>query len=431
MKRTSRVTSLLSGLSALSLILSHASIFPSESGSWPGWRGPHRDGRLSTRNWPDRLQGAALERKWRVELGPSYSGPVVGDGRLFVTETRDSKKEVVTALELSSGKKLWESTWEGSMKVPFFAASNGSWIRATPALDGNHLYVAGMRDRLVCLDAEDGKIIWNVDFMERYGTPLPSFGFVSSPLVTGDAVYVQAGASFIKLEKKTGKTIWKSLEDGGGMFGSAFSSPVKANIAGRDQLVVQTRTTLAGVDPDGGTVLWSQKVPAFRGMNILTPVVHEDAVFTSSYGGGTFLFNIRKDGENEDEFKVTTGWKSPKEGYMSTPVVIGNHIYIHLRSRRLACFEWSTGNNRWISQERFGKYMSLVSQGNRILGLDQRGVLYLMEASPEKLRLVDSRRVAEQETWAHLAVSGEWLLVRELNVVSAFTWREEKPAVRP
>ncbi|WP_231756663.1 tryptophan-rich sensory protein [Lignipirellula cremea] len=29
------------------------------------------------------------------------------------------------------------------MSVPFFAASNGSWIRATPDFDGESLFVAG------------------------------------------------------------------------------------------------------------------------------------------------------------------------------------------------------------------------------------------------------------------------------------------------
>jgi len=48
-----------------------------------------------------------------------------------------------------------------------------------------------------------------------------------------------------------------------------------------------------------------------------------------------------------------------------------------------------------------------------------------LDASPAKLNVVDSRRVAEQETWAHLAVSGHWLIVRELRDLSAWTWREE------
>ena len=142
------------------------------------------------------------------------------------------------------------------MKVPFFAARNGSWVRSTPAYDGEYLYVAGMRDVLVCLRARDGSEVWRVDFMETFDTPLPDFGFVCSPLVIGDAVYVQAGGGFARLERKTGAVRWRSLQDGGGMQDSAFSSPVLASLQGVPQLVVQTRAALAGVDPEDGTVLW-------------------------------------------------------------------------------------------------------------------------------------------------------------------------------
>ena len=125
--------------------------------------------------------------------------------------------------------------------MPFFAKANGDWIRSTPAVAGERLFVAGMRDVLVCLDTRDGKQLWRKDFVKQLGTPLPNFGFVCSPLVDGMAVYVQAGASLIKLDKTTGEILWRSLKDEGGMGGSAFSSPIITTLAGERQLVVQTR----------------------------------------------------------------------------------------------------------------------------------------------------------------------------------------------
>ena len=76
---------------------------------------------------------------------------------MFTTETKDKKFEVVTAFDRKTGKELWRAQWEGAMTVPFFAKANGDWIRATPACDGESLFVAGMRDVLVCLDAQTGK----------------------------------------------------------------------------------------------------------------------------------------------------------------------------------------------------------------------------------------------------------------------------------
>ena len=47
--------------------------------------------------------------------------------------------------------------------------------------------------------------------------------------------------------------------------------PVIAIIAGKRQLVVQTRTRLCGVDLGDGSLLWSNAIEAYRNMNILTP----------------------------------------------------------------------------------------------------------------------------------------------------------------
>ena len=108
------------------------------------------------------------------------------------------------------------------MNVPFFARKRGSWVRFTLAFDGGG---AIMRDVLVCLHTEDGRVIWKLDFVDQFSTPLPNFGFASSPLVIDQHVYVQAGASFVKLNKYTSEVVWRRLEDAGGVYNSAFSSP--------------------------------------------------------------------------------------------------------------------------------------------------------------------------------------------------------------
>jgi len=393
---------------------------PSSTSNWPQWRGQNRDGQSTGPDWPARLDENTLKRKWSVPLGPSYSGPIVSDQFVFTTETKNKESEVVLALDRKTGEERWRTEWKGAMTVPFFAASNGSWIRSTPAYDGECLYVAGMRDVLVCLDADSGQENWRVDFAKRFDTPLPAFGFVCSPLVDGDAVYVQAGASVVKLDKQTGETIWRTLDDGGGMFGSAFSSPIIATLSGRRQLLVQTRTDLAGLDLENGDIFWRQRVPAFRGMNILTPLVVGDAVFTSSYRNKSWLYRVA---ERSGQFDVDTVWSNNVQGYMSTPVVIGGHAYLHLQNRRFACINLETGERTWTSQP-FGKYASLVAQGDRFLALDAGGRLMLIKANSQEFELIDDEKVSDDETWAHLAVSGNDLFIRELGAITAYRWAD-------
>ena len=385
---------------------------------WGQWRGPNRDG-ITSLSLPDKIQDDQLKEAWSIPLSPSYSGPLVVGDLVYVTETVDSKFETVQALNRADGQKVWSKKWEGSMRVPFFAAANGSWIRSTPAYDNGRLYVAGMRDVIVCLDAKNGDEIWKVDFPAQTKSKLPSFGFVCSPLVDGEHVYVQAGGAFTKLKASDGSIVWQGLKDGGGMGGSAFSSPIIATIAGVRQAVVLTRNELCGVELEHGKPLWKIPVETYRGMNILTPSVYGDSLFTSTYGGTTQSFNVASAG-GAGGLAVSEKWSIPVQGYMTSPVIINDHAYIHLRNQRFACFDLKAGEEKWRSKT-FGKYASLVAAGDKILALDQKGDLLMIKANPEKFELIDRRDVAD-DSWAHLAVTDNEVVVRDLKKVTLFRW---------
>ena len=400
------------------LVCGVSNLSGAEPATWSQWRGPNRDGTITAPAWPAKIDAETLKSKWEVELQPSYSGPIISTDRIFTTETRDREQEFVTAYDRATGKKLWEVGWPGAMSVPFFAKENGSWIRATPAFDGESLYVAGIRDVLVCLDAKTGSVKWRVDFMEALKSELPAFGMVCSPLVVGEYVYIQAGSSFIKLKKSTGEIVWKSLKDDGGMMGSAFSSPMLATIGGIPQLLVQTRTRLAGVDPETGTELWGQEIEAFRGMNILTPVVFNEQIFTSAYGGQSHMFSLSKDASS---WAAKETWQTKQQGYMSTPVVVDGHAYMHLKNQRFACIDLKTGEERWTTKP-YGKYWSLVANGDKILALDETGMLRLIEANPKEFTVLDEREVSAESAWAHLAVCDSDVCIRSLKKLTVWQW---------
>ena len=114
------------------------------------------------------------------------------------------------------------------------------------------------------------------------------------------------------------------------------------------------------------------------------------------------------------------------EGYMSSPVVLDGHAYLHLKSQRFACVNLSTGEERWQTKEKFGKYWSMVARGNQILALDEEGILRLIEASPEKLKVIDERKLETKDCWAHLAISGDRVIIRSLNRLEVFHWPAPK-----
>ena len=421
MKNNLQRVSLFASTCVFVLCFTTANAIEPSGSRWSQWRGPDRDGLIADAKWPGGLKDH-LTLAWEHKLGPSYSGPVVADNRVFTTETVDKKYERVTAFSLDDGKELWTAEWEGSMAVPFFAASNGDWIRSTPACDPGHLVVAGMRDVMVCLEPSTGKELWRLDMPKQLGTPLQAFGCVCSPIIESGAVYMQSGGGLLKLELDTGKVVWQVLNGSGDMMtGGAFSSPIISTIGGQKQLVVATREELVGIDLTDGKTLWNEPIESFRGMNILTPVMVGEKVFSSAHSGRSRLFEI---GVNDaGAISPSQVWENKAQAYMSTPITIGDSLYMHMKNERFVCIDLKTGEERWTSTT-FGKYWSMVGNvtAKQILALDSDGTLRLIAADPKELRIIDEMKVAD-DSWAHLAVDGNRVIVRALDSIVVYDWR--------
>lgn len=385
-----------------------------ELSDWSSWRGNSRDGDLGGLQLPTQLEGK-LNLVWEQPQSPSYSGPIIHDGMLFTTETVDKTYERVIAYDVTSGQKAWETQWEGSMAVPFFAASNGDWIRATPACSDDGLVVVGMRDVMVCLDPKTGAEKWKVNFAKDYGSPLPMFGASCSPMIDGDSIYMQTGGATVCLSMADGSLKWETLKNGDSKSPGAFSSPTMATLAGKRQLIVQTRLAINGVDPETGNVLWSEPIQSFRGMNILTALPIGDRVFTSAHSGTAQLFQINRDGET---WSVEQVWQQKQQAYMSSPVLVDGKIFIHLKNERMALMDPETGDDFYTTSP-VGKYASMVTDGKRVLALTNRGELMLIDGTEDKFTLLGKEKVAD-DSWAHLAVAGDYVVVRDLKALKVF-----------
>ena len=203
------------------------------------------------------------------------------------------------------------------------------------------------------------------------------------------------------------------------MSGGSFSSPVIANVAGTRQAVVATRTALAGVDLKSGEELWNQPIKNYRGMNILTPLVYKGKVFSSAYNGLTQMFDVSA----ARPAQAVEKWNHGAKAYMSTPVIVDGHLYMFLQNRRFSCINLETGQETYRTSERFGKYASMIVSGKKILALDQDGTLMLIRANPESFELIDKVKLCN-DSWAHLAISGDEVVVRELNALTAYKWNQ-------
>ncbi|MEN6574811.1 MAG: PQQ-binding-like beta-propeller repeat protein [Phycisphaerales bacterium] len=187
-------------------------LFTAHAGAadWPQWQGPNRDGKSADtgllQQWPQ--EGPPLA--WRIDkLGGGDSAPAVVDGRVYGMSHRGGD-EVVWALSERDGSEIWLTRIGPAFaqRVPQSKEGPG----CTPAVDGGRLYVEGMGGVVACLQAQDGKIVWQRSLTEDFAGRMPMWSYRESPLVDGDKVIVTPGgtdAILVALNKLTGETIWK------------------------------------------------------------------------------------------------------------------------------------------------------------------------------------------------------------------------------
>ncbi|HIG83848.1 MAG TPA: hypothetical protein EYG40_12885 [Verrucomicrobia bacterium] len=64
----------------------------------------------------------------------------------------------------------------------------------------------------------------------------------------------------------------------------------------------------------------------------------------------------------------------------------------------------------------------LWSQIKKVLALTADGKLLLLHLNSSKFKLIDSTKISDAPTWAHLAVCGKVLFIRELNGLTKLNW---------
>src|SRR5688500_3968557 len=95
------------GLLACVLVAAGATLTAS---AWPEWRGPSRDGRSADTGLPSSWSPKGENLAWRVPIG-GRSSPVVFRNRVYLLQPFGdpaNTQERLVALDADSGKVLWD-----------------------------------------------------------------------------------------------------------------------------------------------------------------------------------------------------------------------------------------------------------------------------------------------------------------------------------
>ena len=117
-------------------------------------------------------------------------------------------------------------------------------------MDGDRLYVMGLAGNVACLQAGDGKVVWQRSLVADFKGRSPMWSFRESPLVDGDKVICTPGgeeATMVALNKVTGETIWKSQVPDRGSGGQTQN---RGFGGGNRPSAMQTVPVLSALDKD-------------------------------------------------------------------------------------------------------------------------------------------------------------------------------------
>ncbi len=381
---------------------------------WPQWRGPNRDGVAAGFKAPSVLPDK-LTPRWKVDVGIGYSTPVLAGNRLY-TFTRRNDNEVLTALDADTGKIFWQVDYPAPV-VP--QTAHGAGPKSTPAFSNGRLFTHGISGILSAFDAASGKLLW------RKPAPAvqPEYNTASSPLVDRGLVIVHVGGynkgALTAFEEKTGDVKWSWNEDG-----PSYGSPIITEFEGIRQVVTLTQQNLIGVSADTGKLLWQRPYKTQALQNAITPIQYGQSLIVSGYEKPITAFLVSRNGS---EWVTKELWENPKVSlYLSNAVVLQFMVFgmSHRSSGQYFALDPKTGEAFWLSEPRQGINAAIVRAGDLLFVLEDDGDLRVMRPNAAKaFETLRSYEVAADDspTWAQPVISGNRIFIKDGSSVQLWT----------
>jgi len=393
--------------------------------SWLQWGGPRRNFTAETSGLASKWPASGPKKLWERALGEGHSSIVVEGGRLYtmyrplglLSMVRRSQQEIVTALDASTGKTLWEHPYDsptGDLNL-----SEGAGPHATPLIAGDRLFAMSSRAEILALDKLSGKRLWFHDLVKELGAPLDGRGYSSSPIAYGATVIVPAGgpgASVAAFNQQTGALAWK-----GGNFPIAPASPVLINVDGQEQIVVSGANEIVGMNPSNGTILWTHRNPTSYGLNISTPVWGEgNLLFVSAaYNNVARLLKLAQSGGKTTVQELWT--QNRMRVHIGTVIRLGDFA-VGSSGDFGPCptvgIDLKTGQILWQSRD-FARSTFLHADGKLIV-MDEDGNIGLATATRQGYTVLAKASILTNRAWTTPTLVGTKLYVRDRKQMMAF-----------
>lgn len=429
---------------------------------------------------------------WKAQLGSrAYGGPIISGGKIVVgtnnevpRNQRDTVKlkngdvepidrGIVMCFDEKTGKFLWQAVHD-----KLISGQVNDWPRegvcATPVIEGDRVYYVSNRCTVVCADVNgrlngvqgkplqfidlttkqkkpeyadptDADILWEYDMIGELNV-FPHNMAACSVLIAGDIIFVVTAngvdenhinipspeaPSFIALDKKTGKLLWKRADPGKNIMHGQWSNPVLGSIHGVPQVIFPCGDGwLYSCVPATGELIWKfdcnpkDAIYELGGTGtksdfIGTPVVYDNKVYIgvgqdpehTTGIANFFCIAPKKDSKGDISKTIVDGFEKPGKPIneranpnsceawryggvettpwaqrdfkfgrtMSTACIIDDLVYISELAGFLHCIDAKTGKHYWQFDTKASIWGSPYYVDGKILLANDQGDLFIFK----------------------------------------------------
>ncbi len=352
-----------------------ANICFAQENVWRSWRGPSGKG-IAENQTPVTTWSETENVLWKIAIpGRGHSSPIVHENLIFLT-TSDVKAQTQSVICVDRDKHeiAWQKVVnEGNFNPKIYPTNTHA--SPTMACDGKRVYAMfnnNNQNQVTALDLE-GNILWQT-YVAKYVTQYP-FGSGSSPILHNGLLYVPNEANrecaIIVLNPENGEEV-KRIERGAF---SSYSTPVVANVAGKDQLLISGGSRVSSYDPESGKELW--KVPTKWQVSCGTMVWEDNMVYASGGFPAQQTLAI-----NADSGELV--WQNGVKFYEQSMLVHDGRLYGLSESGVVFCWDAKTGSEHFKQRFQKGESASPVLAGGNIYFTAQNGATLVIKAGTDK-----------------------------------------------
>ncbi len=370
------------------------------AGAWPGWRGPQNNGHAPDQGLPTEWN-EATNVLWKTDVpGRGHSSPVIVNDLVLLATADDQKQEqMVVAFNRADGKERWKSVvHSGGFPSKNELHKKGTNANGTIFCDGEHIYVVFLNSQKITATALnlEGKKVWQ----QELGAFNSKFGYAPSPLLYKSFVIIAAdnrgGGYLAALDRKSGEIAWRISRPAI----STYSSPMVANVGGRDQLLISGCDQVTSYDPATGKELWN--TPCLAEATCGTIVTSGDLIFASGGYPKRETVCLSADG------KIL--WSDKTKIYEPSMLADGEQLYGVTDDGIAYCWSASSGDVLWKSRLRGSFSASPILCNGLIYISNLSGETFVFEANADGYKEVAINKLGDDCYASPAAVDGQLFL---------------------